>query len=204
MVAATKENESDSDVKTRKVVQVSAGGLQRVVEVEDLEGEAFVPDNDSNIAWIANDTYIDAHGPAEPVRGRYMYAEQTHPGIARASAMGMEPSTLPIIAPGATVPARVTDPAVTMSAADARETLENADAMPEDAEDAVSTDALGASQPIIQPVQDMSGFGDGAAKGEASAPAGNKSSDKSDGNKSSAKPEAGKGASNPNQSGSGI
>lgn len=137
--------EKQEKKNTHLVTVSSASGRQRVVERENPEGEPFVPDMSPNRGFVANQSYIDAHGPAEPIRGRYMRAEQTHPALAVDTAIGTVPDTLVIPAMGRNVPAEVNDPAVNLPASDVREALENSDRMPDDAGDAVQTDALGAS-----------------------------------------------------------
>ena len=67
----------------RKITTVSAGGDQRVIEVDAPEGEPFVPDT-NNGDFFLNDAYIKAHGPANPVRGRLVTPEQLHPAFAAA------------------------------------------------------------------------------------------------------------------------
>jgi hypothetical protein len=82
-----------------------------------------------------SESYIKAHGPAEPIRGRYVPAEQQHPGLAFQAAMGETPMSAAIESPGANVPADFPDPNVTQSPEEMRTQLEAAGLVPDGTDD---------------------------------------------------------------------
>jgi hypothetical protein len=109
--ARVAENDTQESTQEKKVTIVGAGGRQRVVSASSL-GEidpklALLNDGDDPEPYVApsnnfltNDAYIAAHGPAEPIRGRFVAPEEQHPGIARLSAEGTNPQTEPLRAHG--------------------------------------------------------------------------------------------------------
>jgi hypothetical protein len=134
----------------------------RQVEVSKKEWEALNPQaafadrpevdspGESEVNLLHNDAYVAAHGPAEPIRGRQMFPEQTHPGIAVNAALGIPPDTFVVPAPGRTVQAELPDPTQNITPSQLRDELEAIDSPILDEADDKPVDSPDVSSPEAQ------------------------------------------------------
>jgi hypothetical protein len=120
-MAQDTETRDERDTKQEEMVTiVSDGGAQVQVPRSRLaetrpemalfsEGTPVVPEPIVN-PLLLNDAYVRAHGPAEPIRGRFQPPEEQHPALARTVAVGDTPDSEPARAHGRFAPAIQKDP----------------------------------------------------------------------------------------------